>query len=226
MCSCLCEDGLARSLRQIWGDRPPGLVHSFTTLARVLHRSWHQRTLRAAAERWAERRPLALTLRSYRIARFLIVGQGSERIHLAAALRRAVLPGVLKGEALAQAYANMDVFVFPSETDTFGNVVLEASASGTPVVVTDKGGPKFLVDRGKTGFVAAGQEEFTRAVLTLYRNRPLRDRLGENARRFAEGRSWDSVFDQVYRRYACLLPGGHCDPETGRLSSARAHAAC
>ena len=52
---------------------------------------------------------------------------------------------MLKGEALSQAYANMDLFVFPSHTDTFGNVVLEAMASGVPAIVTPDGGPKTIV---------------------------------------------------------------------------------
>ena len=73
--------------------------------------------------------------------RFLIVGDGSDREWLSHNLAAADLPGILRGEALAEAYANMDVFVFPSRTDTFGNVVLEAFASGRPAVVTDAGGP-------------------------------------------------------------------------------------
>jgi len=84
--------------------------------------------------------------------RFLVVGEGADRVWLRASLRNAELPGVLCGEELARAYASMDVFVFPSTTDTFGNVVLEAMASGVPPVVTDRGGPQFLVDQGTTGF--------------------------------------------------------------------------
>ena len=71
--------------------------------------------------------------------RFLIVGDGSEWDYLAANLRRREMPGVLTGTALSRAYANMDAFVFPSETDTFGNVVLEALASGVPVIVSGRG---------------------------------------------------------------------------------------
>ena len=69
--------------------------------------------------------------------RFLIIGPGSEEDWLRQNLVRADLPGVLKGEALATAYANMDLFAFPSFTDTFGNVILEALASGVPPVVTN-----------------------------------------------------------------------------------------
>src|SRR5262249_35339065 len=72
--------------------------------------------------------------------RFLIVGEGSERSWLQRVMKRADLPGVLRGEELARAYASMDAFVFPSATDTFGNVVLEAMASGVPALVTPYGG--------------------------------------------------------------------------------------
>src|SRR5262249_9593783 len=68
--------------------------------------------------------------------RFLIVGEGGERAWLERNLIQADFTGELHGEFLARAYANMDLFVFPSETDTYGNVVAEAQASGVPVVVT------------------------------------------------------------------------------------------
>lgn len=73
--------------------------------------------------------------------RFMIVGHGDEESWLRRNLRGAEFTGMLRGEALAAAYANMDLFVFPSHTDTFGNVVLEALASGVPAIVTLDGGP-------------------------------------------------------------------------------------
>ena len=74
--------------------------------------------------------------------RFLIVGSGGEQEWLHTNVRHAEMQGILKGEELARAYANMDVFAFPSRTDTFGNVILEALASGVPAVVTADGGPE------------------------------------------------------------------------------------
>jgi phosphatidylinositol alpha 1,6-mannosyltransferase len=137
--------------------------------------------------------------------RFLIVGDGSEKEWLSAHLWHAEFPGVLSGEALARAYANMDVFVFPSHTDTFGNVILEAMASGVPAVVTAGGGPKFLVDSGKTGFVAGDEQSFLHRVLELAADRDLRDRMGSAARRKAMDRSWDRVFEGVYSAYETCL---------------------
>jgi phosphatidylinositol alpha 1,6-mannosyltransferase len=139
--------------------------------------------------------------------RFLIVGGGSEQAWLSSHLWHAEFPGVLSGDMLARAYASMDIFVFPSHTDTFGNVVLEAMASGVPAVVTVDGGPKFLVRSGETGFVASDEEDFLRRVVELATDRGLRDRMSASARRQALNRSWDRVFEDVYARYGAFQEG-------------------
>ncbi len=138
--------------------------------------------------------------------RFLVVGDGAEKSWLQRNLRHAEFPGVLTGEPLARAYANMDVFVFPSRTDTFGNVILEAMASGVPVVVTADGGPKFLVRSGVDGFIAADEESFARCVRQLYDDRALRDNMSAAARRHATSLSWDDTFDRLYEAYRVCLP--------------------
>ena len=93
---------------------------------------------------------------------FLIVGEGNERPYLEENMTTAELPGFLDGEDLSEAYANMDVFVFPSDTDAYGNVVQEANASAVPCIVTDQGGPKFIVREGETGYVARNLDEFVK----------------------------------------------------------------
>ena len=133
--------------------------------------------------------------------RFLIVGDGSEREWLTENLKDAEIPGILRGEELATAYANMDVFTFPSRTDTFGNVVLEAFASGVPAVVTDAGGPKFIVRDGVSGFVAHSDAEFIEYTARLLRDAGLRRSMGAAARAQASAESWDTVFEQVYEGY-------------------------
>jgi glycosyltransferase involved in cell wall biosynthesis len=138
--------------------------------------------------------------------RFVIVGHGSEEAGLRASLARAEFAGVLGGEALARAYADMDVLVFPSHTDTFGNVVLEALASGVPAVVTGDGGPRFIVREGETGFVAA-DGEFSSVVARLARDRVLLRTMRAKAREYALGCSWDTVFERVYAGYEEALPG-------------------
>jgi phosphatidylinositol alpha 1,6-mannosyltransferase len=136
--------------------------------------------------------------------RFLIVGHGSEEASLRRDLAEAEFAGVLRGAALAEAYANMDVLVFPSHTDTFGNVVLEALASGVPAVVTPDGGPKFIVRDGETGFVTE-DDHFAERVAELVRDRARLERMRVKAREYALGCSWDAVFDRVYAGYETAL---------------------
>jgi phosphatidylinositol alpha 1,6-mannosyltransferase len=133
--------------------------------------------------------------------RFSIVGQGAEEPWLRANMRYAGFAGVLKGEALARAYANMDVFAFPSRTDTFGNVVLEALACGVPAVVTDGGGPQFIVQDRQTGLVARDADEFAGHILHLAHDPQLLQRMREGARAYALGASWDRIFEGVYSDY-------------------------
>ena len=151
--------------------------------------------------------------------RFLIVGDGSERPWLMDNLQQATLPGVLAGEALAEAYANMDAFVFPSETDTFGNVVLEAMASGVPVIVSKRGGPKFLVQQGNNGYIAGDFEDFVDALMDLRSHPTLHARMSQGARATALRHSWSAVFEQVYARYEEVLAPGHASgsAETGNI---------
>ena len=132
---------------------------------------------------------------------FVIVGQGNEQSWLQANVPNAHFTGVLRGEELAQAYANMDLFVFPSTTDTFGNVILEAMASGVPAVVTSEGGPKFLVQSGVTGYVASDFNSFKRCVKGLLTDLDTHYAMREAARHYACGLSWDSVFEKLFSTY-------------------------
>src|SRR5271165_666154 len=136
--------------------------------------------------------------------RFLIVGEGSERAWLERNLRQADFTGELFGETLARAYANMDLFVFPSETDTFGNVVMEAMASGTPAVVTSKGGPKYQVQDGVNGFVADSSEEFIARIKQTMASPQLHRTLRVACRAAASRKSWETVLDELNEAYqAC-----------------------
>lgn len=132
--------------------------------------------------------------------RFLIVGHGGEEAWLREHLPRAEFTGVLKGEALAEAYANMDIFVFPSHTDTFGNVVLEALASGVPAVVTPEGGPCTIVRDGTTGRIVP-DAEFASAIAGIVEDRLSLAEMRRAARAYALHASWDSVFERVYAAY-------------------------
>jgi len=136
--------------------------------------------------------------------RFLIVGHGAEEGWLRERLPRAEIPGVLKGEPLSTAYANMDLFVFPSHTDTFGNVVLEALASGVPAIVTPDGGPCTIVRDGQTGRIVPDQE-FASAVAAVLGDPEKHAAMRLAARSHALTMSWDAVFEGVYAAYEGLL---------------------
>ena len=136
---------------------------------------------------------------------FLIVGHGGEADWLRERLPRAEFAGVLRGEALAEAYANMDLFVFPSHTDTFGNVVLEALASGVPAIVTPDGGPPTIVRDGETGRIVP-DAEFASAVAAILADPAQHARMRQAARSYALTASWDSVFEGVYAAYETILP--------------------
>jgi glycosyltransferase involved in cell wall biosynthesis len=144
--------------------------------------------------------------------RFLIVGHGAEEAWLRERLPRAEIPGVLKGEALSTAYANMDLFVFPSHTDTFGNVVLEALASGVPAIVTPDGGPCTIVHDGETGRIVP-DAEFAAAVAGVLADPAKHAQMRHAARAYALTASWDSVFEGVYAGYETILP--HVEQATG-----------
>jgi phosphatidylinositol alpha 1,6-mannosyltransferase len=136
--------------------------------------------------------------------RFLIIGHGKEESWLRQNLPNAEFTGVLRGHDLARAYANMDLFVFPSHTDTFGNVVLEALASGVPAIVTPDGGPRYIVKDGETGTIAT-DEDFSAAVAKLILDPEMHARMRLASRTYAQSASWDSVFEGVYSTYEEVL---------------------
>lgn len=134
--------------------------------------------------------------------KFLIVGEGDERKFLEQNMKHAELTGFLEGKDLSEAYSNMDIFIFPSETDTFGNVVQEANAAGLPCIVTDKGGPKFIVREGETGYIAKNLDDFVKFSIELMEDPDKLSKMKENSLEFAMSRSWDAVFEKVYEAYA------------------------
>jgi phosphatidylinositol alpha 1,6-mannosyltransferase len=143
----------------------------------------------------------ALSTTGNRNFEMLIVGDGSERPWLERNLKRATFTGTLRGPYLSEVYANMDLFVFPSRTDTYGNVVQEAAASGVPAIVTADGGPKDLVVPGVTGFVAGNDSQFLRHVVEGAVE-PARVRhMGVAARNYVLDTSWDKAFEMTYLAY-------------------------
>lgn len=114
-----------------------------------------------------------------------------------------VFTGYLGGEELSAVYSSCDLFVFPSTTDTFGNVVLEAQASGLPVIVTNSGGPRENIIPGKTGLVvkADNEEAFFQGIQSLLVKPGLFQTMGMEARRYMEKRSFDEAYGKSWEIY-------------------------
>jgi glycosyltransferase involved in cell wall biosynthesis len=154
--------------------------------------------------------------------RLLIVGQGASEDYLRSNLRNADFAGVLRGEELARAYANMDVFAFPSRTDTFGNVVLEAMSSGVPALVTNEGGPQFIVTSGATGYICKQTSDFVDYLQRIKKSPQELDAMRAAARKHAESTSWDRVFAAVYDAYEVALGSVSVSENKSRINLAQA----
>lgn len=129
-------------------------------------------------------------------AQLAFVGDGPYLKALRVRLPGAIFTGALLGNDLAVAFASADLFLFPSTTDTYGNVVVEAHASGLPTIVSDTGGPKDLVTNGVNGAVTRSLDigSFTEATLRLLQDPTLRQQMGRNARKGVEDRDWAQAF--------------------------------
>ena len=131
-----------------------------------------------------------------------MVGDGPERGGLERAMPQARFHGYQMGESLAEIYANADVFLFPSRTDTFGNVVLEAMASGLVPIVADAPGPRDYVTHGENALVCPDALSMRQAILDLQARPEWRAKLAGAARDFALGRDWRYAVEQLKGAYA------------------------
>lgn len=107
--------------------------------------------------------------------------------------------GALVGEPLGEMFASADIFIFPSLTETFGQVIQEAMASGLPIVARRKGGPADLVLPDETGYLAEPEDvaAFAKYTLKLIEDYKLRASFGQTARKLAETRSWPEINRQI-----------------------------
>jgi glycosyltransferase involved in cell wall biosynthesis len=135
----------------------------------------------------------------------VVVGAGPYLDEMKQALTKfpATFTGFLREDDLSQAYASSDIFVFPSTTDTFGNVVLEAQASGIPAIVSDKGGPKENVVHSKSGFVLSTNDRsaFVNTILWLAHNPERLNQLKRKARVAVENRSFEASYLRLWENY-------------------------
>jgi len=138
----------------------------------------------------------------------IVVGDGpylSEMVKSAEDLP-CIFTGAITGDELAAVYASCDIFVFPSATDTFGNAVLEAQASGLPVIVTDQGGPCENIIPGKTGLVveAGCGKSLLNAMTTLTQDSSRRIAMGRTARAEMENRSFEAAFNETWNMFGSV----------------------
>jgi glycosyltransferase involved in cell wall biosynthesis len=134
----------------------------------------------------------------------LLIGDGPLRPKLeAAADPRVIFTGYRCGEELARLYASADLFVFPSLSDTFGNVLLEAMASGLPAIAFDVPGPRDVVRHGETGLLVGKveAEDLAAALAALIADPARLGRMAAGARRYAAGQDWEKINSVVRRRY-------------------------
>jgi glycosyltransferase involved in cell wall biosynthesis len=182
-----------------WRSRMTG--HRERTIILYVGRLSHEKNLMALVSSYLAMETPATQL--------VLVGDGPARPDLERALagHNAICTGYLSGEGLAEAYASADIFAFPSTTETFGQVVLEAMACRLPVVAFDAEGVRDQIRHGETGFLApAGDSRaFTEALGTLVHAPELRQCLGEKAHRLATQRSWESAMEGLLDTYRDVL---------------------
>jgi len=143
---------------------------------------------------------------------FVLIGDGPIRQDLEKLMPEAKFLGYQQGKDLARAYASSDVFVFPSTTETFGNVTLEAMASGVPPICAREGGAYGIIQQGKTGLIAQPRDpaDLAEKIELLLDNPPLREDIAQRAYDFARTQSWDKIFDRLMNAYGeTLLENKH-----------------
>ena len=141
---------------------------------------------------------------------FVLAGDGPIRSELEAMMPEARFLGFKSGLELSTVYASSDVFVFPSTTETFGNVTIEAMASGIPPVCAREGGAYGFVTDGVTGLLTEPRDAGDLATKIEYLlDRPdRRQAMGEKALAFAREQSWERIFDRLFESYGNVVANG------------------
>jgi glycosyltransferase involved in cell wall biosynthesis len=139
---------------------------------------------------------------------WIIAGDGPLRKNLEhEAPENMIFTGYLSGVQLAEIYSVSDLFVFPSPTETFGNVVLEALASGTPVIGSNSGGVKNIISQGNTGILCqpGAVEQFIHAIVHLLSHDRERWQMALEGRKYALSQKWDNIFEHLIRQYTDVI---------------------
>ncbi len=133
----------------------------------------------------------------------MFVGDGPAKKELEQLVPDGFFTGFLMGEDLARAYASSDIFFFPSDTETFGNVTLEAMSSGVPAVVADATGSKSLIESGVNGYLGTAKKtkEFADLILKLAADPQTREQMAEATRQKALEYSWETINNGLLDQY-------------------------
>lgn len=139
--------------------------------------------------------------------KLVFVGDGPLRGQIEREAPDAFLAGHLQGDQLSRAYASADIFVFPSTTESFGNVVLEAAASGLPVIGAAEGGVGDLIRDGETGFLAAPRDshDLSLKMEALLTNETSRNAMAAEAVEFASQKNWNRINHRLLESYEMLI---------------------
>ncbi len=204
------SSGYSATRLQVWSRGVETSCFRPAARSAALRESWRVSDRRPAilyAGRLSSEKGLALmgtiqrALLQQRVGhRLVFVGDGPMRPALEAMCPEAIFLGSLSPSGVAQAMASADAFLFPSATDSLGNVVLEAQACGLPVLVTDQGGPQEHMRDGTTGWVcpAGDAAAFASRLTTLLQDAAIRREMGEAAVTYAAARSWPATLAPLY----------------------------
>jgi glycosyltransferase involved in cell wall biosynthesis len=138
---------------------------------------------------------------------FVLLGSGPMEGDLKESMEGAVFPGYLHDEALFRAYASGDIFLFPSTTETFGNVVLEAMSSGLPCIVSDVGGCQEIIEESNGGLICRAKDvdSFYQACLRLINDTDLYNSFRERCIRWTQNRTWESINNALLDEFIRLI---------------------
>jgi glycosyltransferase involved in cell wall biosynthesis len=140
-------------------------------------------------------------------AAFVLAGDGPARKELEELMPEAVFLGHLSSEELSRAYASSDMFVFPSTTETFGNVTLEAMAAGLAPVCANKGGASGIIKEGVTGLLAEPRnaEDLAKKIEMLLDDPGLRESIAGTAYIYAQSQTWEEIFSREIEEYQDVI---------------------
>lgn len=211
----LTEKGLTDSKVDIWGRGIDGEKFNPKHRSQDLIKSWgaEAKIKILFVSRLVHYKETDMLIRLSHILRdgtvLIITGEGPERekMEKECAKDKTVFTGKLVEKELSEVYASSDIFVFPSLTDTFGNVVLEAMASGIPVIAANEGGPKNIIEEGVNGYLIEPKKEhkFNEKINNLIDDPALYSELKNNALNYAKELNWDNIVGQLNEKYRGLI---------------------